>query len=299
MVKYIDTETEIINLFPKGKTFTFNKKEYTVNYCAKPRPSSGECKTDVFLSLKEHVSNNEIIYKISVKQNNADFLENKMSYERACEIFGADATKIMKNAIKTIQKEFEEDYLICFKKFKRTESKTIKIGWKFEITNKNSGYKSGLLNLTDQQKIDIYSGTNLSKAKKNSCVNDKVIINSGVATHILIINDKKFKEPEECLSELIPIEDFVKGKNVYFACKAINYRASKDKWDGDRPLSVWVDWSLKNNKLYGKLNYSSPLQKKANEIGTNICNILSKLKIDKANFDDLKLYLDEHIRFYP
>lgn len=186
MVKYSDTETEIINLFPKGKIFTFNEKVYTVNYCAKPRPSSGECKTDVFLSLKEHVSNNEIIYKISIKQSNADFLENKMSYERACEIFGENATNILQEAVKRIKKDFEEDYLICFKKFRKTESKTIKIGWKFEITNKISGNKSGLLNLTNQQIIDIYSGTNLSKDKKDSYVDGRKIINSGIATHILI-----------------------------------------------------------------------------------------------------------------
>lgn len=299
MVKYIDTEAEIINLFPKGKSFIYNNDKYTVNCCVKPRPSHGECKTDVYLSLTRDSDNQEIIYKISIKQDNADFLENKMSYDRAIEIFGHDATKIMKDAIKTIEASFKNDYLVYFSKYGKTEANTIKIGWKFELTNKISGNKSGKLNLTEKQIIDIYSGTNLSIDKKNSFVDGKQISNSGVANYMLIVTGNKFKNPEDCLSALVPIEDFVKDKEVYFACKAVNYRASKNKWDGDRPLSVWVDWSLKDGKLYGELNFSSPLQTKANVIGTNICAILADLKINNSNFKVLKSLLDDKIVYYP
>ena len=50
-----------------------------------------------------------------------------------------------------------------------------------------------------------------------------------------------------------PIEHFAKQQDIYFVCKALNYRANKDKWDGDRSLSVYVNWFLdQEGKLQGK-----------------------------------------------
>lgn len=40
------------------------------------------------------------------------------------------------------------------------------MGWKFEFINKLGGKKCGIIDLTDQQKIDIYAGTNLNLDKK-------------------------------------------------------------------------------------------------------------------------------------
>lgn len=298
MPNFSQSEAYVISLFPKNKEIEFNEQKFIVQRCCKPRPSDGECKTDVYLELLEKNTNRIVVYKISIKQENADFLENKMSYERAVEIFGHNANVIMSNAIRKIRKSFEDDYLICFQKYKKTEAKTIKIGWKFELMNKLSGEKSALIPLTNEQKLDVYSGINLSVSKKNSYVEDEIVENSGVAEYLLIVSGLRDLTAEICLESLVPLKEYIKGIDVYFACKAINYRVDKNKWDGDRPLSVWIDWTIKEGKLDGKLNMSSPLAKRANEIGNNIRHLLNLMKIDSDNFDVLKKKISENVRYY-
>lgn len=109
---------------------------------------------------------NQKEFKISVKQNNADFLENKISLDRAIEILGSDAQSIIERSIAKIKKTFEDDYLVYFKPYKKTKALSLTMGWKFEFINKLGGKKCGIIDLTDQQKIDIYAGTNLNLDKK-------------------------------------------------------------------------------------------------------------------------------------
>lgn len=48
---------------------------------------------------------------------------------------------------------------------------------------------------------------------------------------------------------MIPIDEYIKAhSDIYFACKTLNYRTFKQKYDGDRPLSVQVDWEVKEGK---------------------------------------------------
>lgn len=298
MPNFSHSESYVISLFPENKEITLKNQSYIVKKCCKPRPSDGECKTDVYLELLECSTNNIIVYKISIKQDNADFLENKMSYERAVEIFGDNAILIISNAIEKIKKSFDDDYLICFQKYRKTEAKTIKIGWKFELMNKQSGEKSALIPLTTEQKLDVYSGINLAEGKKNSYVGSDVVENSGVADYLLIVSDVETLTAEKCIESLIPLNEYVKDVDIYFACKAINYRIDRDKWDGDRPLSVWVDWSLKDGILDGKINMSLPLTKRANEVGDNIRLLLKKMNINADNFDVLKKKISKNVRYY-
>lgn len=80
MPDFINTEHCVEKLFPVGTTFSFEGKKYQVALCGKPRPARGECKTDVY--IKGIASDGEAReIKISVKQKNADFLENKMSFD--------------------------------------------------------------------------------------------------------------------------------------------------------------------------------------------------------------------------
>lgn len=90
---------------------------------------------------------------------------------------------------------------------------------------------------------------------------------------------------------------FAKKQKIFFACKALNYRCSKDKWDGNRPLAVYVNWTLHNNKLKGELVYESPLSIRGDIVGENIKNLLSKLNINKENFEKLKDYLDKDVKY--
>lgn len=297
MIKHGDTERYIIELFENAKGFLFEKDKYEIINIGKPRPSKGECKTDIYILAINKTTGLNRDFKISIKQNDADFLENKMSFSRATEVFGNEAKDVMIKSIKSVENSFFDDYLIYFKKFKRTEEKCIKIGWKFELLNKFGGERSGLLLLTDEQKIDVYSGTNLNIDKKNAKVNGIEICNSGVANFILKVENTN-ENLDFYTQNLKPIEEFAIQQNIYFACKAINYRAKKDKWDGNRPLSAFIKWSLINNLLSAEFVMDKPLEIKANEIGKNVRDILNELKIDATNFNELKKYIDKSVNFF-
>lgn len=296
MPDFVNSEHCIEKLFPIGSSFSFEGKEYKVILSGKPRPSRGECKTDIY--IKGVTSDDEVKeIKISIKQKNADFLENKMSLNRACEIFGKDASSIIKQCIVSIEGSFIDDYLICFERYGKTESHTIKLGWKFELLNKQGGQKSGIIELTGSQKHDVFAGINLSDDKKNSCIRNTVIANSGVADYILEFTGDESISKEDCLEMIQPIGEYAKSQNIYFACKALNYRYDKNKWDGPRPLSVYVNWFIDNEKLNAQLVFDYPLEHDGNEIGNNLKSLLKKMGIKK--FDDLKGKLSPDIKCYP
>ena len=83
------------------------------------------------------------------------------------------------------------------------------------------------------------------------------------------------KSLDSFFEDLKPIEDYAIKQNLYFACKAINYRVEKSKWDGDRPLAVFINWYLIDNIIHGQLIIENPLSTKANLIGNNLKEILN------------------------
>lgn len=296
MSKHGRTERSIVKLFEDAKEFVFEKDKYEIINIGKPRPNKGECKTDIYILTNNLTTGLNREFKISIKQNDADFLENKMSFERATEIFGEAAKEVMIKSIKSVEKSFSDDHQLYFKKFKRTEEKCIKIGWKFELLNKHGGERSGLLLLTDEQKIDVYSGSNLNKDKKNAKVNGIEICDSGVANFILKVENTD-EDLDYYIKDLKAIEEFAITKDIFFACKAINYRSKVDKWDGNRPLSVFINWSLIDNFLSAEVVMDRPLEIKANEIGENIRSILNQLSINSTNFEDLKNHIEVNTNF--
>ena len=293
---FSQTEVDILAKFKPGTDFIFKQTDYTVLISGKPSPSKGECKTDLYI-LAEDKNKNSIEIKVSIKQHNADFLENKMSLERAIQIFGDDAQSTIEKSILTIKQSFLDDFLVTFNQYGRTEAKTLKIGWKFELLNKGGGDKSGLLQLTDDQKLNVYAGTNLTIDKKNSKVNGLEIVDSGIANYIFELEDGKIYSSQTIIDNLEDINDFIVGKNIYFACKSINYRVTANKWDGNRPLSVYVNWSIVNDQLLARIMFSNPLGSTANDIGNNIKGLLKILKIDDTNFHQLKNFLSD-VKYY-
>ena len=86
------------------------------------------------------------------------------------------------------------------------------------------------------------------------------------------------------------IKEYVKKyPDIYFACKALNYRTFKGKWDGDRPLSVQVLWNAKENRLVPKLIYDKPLIIKGNEVAGRLLQYMKLLNI-KTTDDICLLY---------
>ena len=64
---------------------------------------------------------------------------------------------------------------------------------------------------------------------------------------------------------------------------------NKNKWDGNRPLSVWVKWSksVSTNQIDAKLIFDNPLSVSGDEVGKNIEKILNEIQIDDSNFEEL------------
>lgn len=277
-----EEERRIASLFDNNAEFIFRGKKYKTEIVGKPTCKDGEPKTDIY--IRANSDEDQVEIKISYKKENADFLENKMSAERAEQLFGSEWKSIIEKSTLAISDKFEERMLIYREKFKRTQKGAITLGWKFELMNKPSGELSGKMLLTDDQVVDVYAGGNLSDDKKNASVNGQIINNSGVANFILM--DDSANTTQDVIDKMIPIKEYVMAHpDIYFACKALNYRTFERKWDGDRPLSVQVRWSGDNNKLTPEIIYDMPLLVKGNEVANRLLKYMDLLNI--RNTDDI------------
>ncbi|MDK2788413.1 MAG: hypothetical protein PWP07_1658 [Epulopiscium sp.] len=256
-------EHRILNMFKVGTHFIYNGIEHVVTISGKPTCSKGEPKTDIYIEAKS-ATQATIVFKISFKKQNADFLENKTNAERAEQLLGNDWNNIISMATSNIRDAFYSRPLIYKNKFGRTDAGAITLGWKFELLNVLSGQLSGAMQLSREQVIDVYAGTNLTGDKKDATVNGITIPNSGVSNYILF-EDQAFNNIQQVIDSLITIEEYVTLKpNVYFACKALNYRTFSRKYDGNRPLAVYVDWYIKNGKLAYNICFDTPLMQGGN-----------------------------------
>lgn len=280
-------ESNFQKYFSIGKNFSFKNKNFTVHKCDKPTTPSGEPKTDIYI-LGIDNSGGKKEFKISIKLDNAEFLENKISLKRAVEILGDDAQLVIERSINEIKEVFSIEPLINFSKAGRSKSRIVTLGWKFELMNKKSGNKSGKILLDPNQKEEVFSGKS-SSDKKDAYINGEIIKNAGVANFIYVA--KKINIDDGVFNDLVSISSYAKQSDIYFACKALNYRIDDEKWDGNRPLAVWVERKLIKNKLNQVINFKKPLNTKGNFVAQNLLAILNELNISKENFDDLKKYL--------
>jgi hypothetical protein len=280
------SERTICDLFIIGRKFTFNNFEYEILESGKPTCPKGEPKTDIYVRARCLLNNSEKELKITFKQHNADFLENKTNAERAELLLGSNWKDIICKSTASIKEQFEKRPIIYKSAFHRTEKGAITLGWKFELLNKPSGELSGEMALTASQVIDVYSGTNLPLDKRNARVNGKVIENSGIATHILVDN-RPCSTLQETINSLQTIEEYVaQYPKIYFACKALNYRTFNSKFDGNRPLAVYIDWHISEGKLAAKFCYDTPLLQGGNFVYSRLIKALRALGVSTT--DDLQ-----------
>lgn len=273
-------ERQIEKLFVIGQSVDFQGKTYNVELVGKPRPIRGEAKTDIYILLRNQDGDCEI--KISYKKNNADFLENKIKSERAEQIFGDDWRRIIQDSIMQIQKRFENKKLIFRSSCGRTKKGAITLGWKFELMNKPSGELSGKIIISHQQYKDVLSGSNLSDSKRNSCIDKQIIPNSGVANYIL--TGENFSDAQDVLNHLESIDAYIQRcPDIYFACKALNYRTFERKFDGDRSLAVQVAWSVIDRKLVPILVFDKPLESNGNFTANQLKDCLTSLNINTTD----------------
>lgn len=282
-IAFGDSERHILALFKPGERFTHQQSEYCVRISGKPVVAHGEPKTDIYVRAVSSAGEKE--FKISFKRENANFLENKISSERASQLFGADWARIIHTATSSIKDAFAEKPLIYKSNYGKTEAGAITLGWKFELLNVKSGHLSGEMPLSHNQLVDVYAGTNLAEEKKDAAVNDIIIHNSGVANYILFESVVP-SNIQEAADLLIPISEYADANpHIYFACKALNFRSFRQKYDGNRPLAVYVDWGVCDGRLSSRLIYGDPLQHGGDWACARLLNALRS--IGAATTDDL------------
>lgn len=281
MPTFGEAERKIAYLLRIGSVFVYQGENFTIVNSGKPTCMKGEPKTDIYVEA-ESDNGDFIEIKITYKKENADFIENKTTDVRAQALFGDNWEEIIRQATQSIRDVFEEKKLIYKSAFGRTERGAITLGWKYELLNKPGGGLSDLVELTRDQIIDIYAGTHISRDKRNARVNGVVIPNSGIANYILM-NDG-VETTQEVIDNLYTIEDYVDMyPTVYFACKALNYRTFRNRYDGNRPLSVYVNWYAENGKLCHDLVFDSPLSVGGDEVADNLIAALNELGIDTTD----------------
>ena len=294
MPSFSQTEKTIINTLKNNSSFTYNNQKYKLLEFDKPTTSLGEPKTDIYI-LAQDSNKNHFEFKISVKQSNADFLENKMKAERAKEIFGLDWKNIITLLTDSVRNDFINQPLIFKVKQGKTEEGVFTLGWKFEILNKSASNRSA--ELPNELLREVLTGENLNKDKRDAFINGEIIQNSGVSNFILNNAENiDLTNLDLIMSKLLTIDEYINNpmNKVYFACKALNYRTKyikKDtsdfshKWDGDRPLCVYINWFENNGKLDYEFCFNNPLTMKGNAVASNLKNALDILNI--SNTDDI------------
>lgn len=281
MPTFGEAERTIAYLLRRGNAFVFQGASFTIINSGKPTCVRGEPKTDIYVAA-ESEDGTLIEIKITYKKENADFIENKTNAERAQALFGDDWEEIIMQATESIRDVFENKKLIYKSSSGKTERGAITLGWKYELLNKTGGGLSGLVELTREQIIDVYAGTHISRDKRDARVNGVMIPNCGVANYILMNDD--VRTTQEIIDNLYTIEEYVDMyPTVYFACKALNYRTFLNKYDGNRPLSVYVNWFVENGKLCHELVFDSPLTVGGDEVADNLIAALDELDIENTD----------------
>lgn len=287
MTSFSESERHLLSLFSSGSSFSFEGDQYEVCFSGKPTAPRGEPKTDIFVRCIKCGNGTPVDFKISYKKENADFLENKISQERAESIFGCNWSNIIRRSTMRLRNEFNGRSLVFKTPYRKTEAGSITLGWKFEIlAGKPAGDLSGIIPLTMAQKKDILSGNSLPLDKRNALVNGDSIVNSGIADYIIVRSN--VNTIQEAADSLLRINDeYVRQNNIdmCFACKALNYRSLNDpqKWDGDRPLAVQVFWTAKEGVLTPRIAFNRPLVVRGNEVGEQLKNAMARLGIRTTN----------------
>jgi len=281
MKTFSTSEKSVLDKCEIGASFIYGGCKYTITISGKPKSSAGEPKTDVYIEAKSG-SGSVKEFKISYKQPNADFFENKMGAVRAQQIFGDSWKKNVIDLTAKIKDRFLNKKLVYKKRGNRTDKGSITLGWKFEFVDKGNGELSSNVNLTREQKVEVLTGRKLIESKRNAKVNGKIIVNSGVADFILYGGN--YKDLQSIIDALVPAEEYSGRVQIYLACKALNYRTFAKKWDGDRHLCVYVEWFEDKGKLDYKIVFDKPFVS-GSAMAEKLINSMKALAI--SNTDDI------------
>lgn len=237
--EYAVFEQHIANLFTEGSTIEYEGETYMVKDSGKPMVSKGggEAKTDVYISLLDK-EGKLVEYKLSLKKDNAEFIENKLSKERLIGIFGENYAERLRKPLQKLA-ELVEKKATFYNESKKRNERGVLVGLRMDFTNKERGM-SVVAELTDDETVELYSGANLPDLKKHSLVNGRMIRNSGVAEYMLLGNLDDYKTPQDVMSKAIPISEYVKDENtpkIHMVLGGVNLR-EKTHEDGNKEYKI-------------------------------------------------------------
>lgn len=288
-----DIEHEIVRRMPVGTRFSYGDRDYTVTDSGKPSSVSGEPKTDVYIAARSD-DGHDLELKISCKKDNADFLENKVSADRARQLFGDGYEDRLRSRCDALKSNLESRQKVFPIKSGRIDAGSITLGWRLDLMNKQSGDLSMPLATSFDDKMEVYSGALLPEDKRDAIVNGRRISDSGVANQFYKSSSVP-DTPQGIVDSLQPMEDYVRddAPDIYMALKAVNYRLGKDKWDGNRPLVATCSWKMDaDGMLRNSIDYSHPLAQGANVPGEKVRTTLHDAGITSA--DGLAEHVDSH-----
>lgn len=288
--KYSKLEQHVINIFNSSSKFLYNNSTYVVLQCDKPRPQkSGECKTDVYVKLKNLDTNEISEIKISCKLPSNEFQENKINSNRALNIFGEDWEEILKQANLSIKHKIEEQNVINPKGKGRIKEGFLTIGWKLEITTKERTLSARLPLSNNEIKNSIYRGINQTEDKRNSIINNSIIENSGIASHMLISEIHELHTIDDVLDKIISIDNYDINPH-YLVYTGFSHRIKNNKNDGNRPLAVQVKYiaNIEDDCLNYCFIFDYPLDTKHS--GKNYVE-LAKKEIEKLSNDYINQFI--------
>ena len=240
-------EKRIIELFKSGTKILYHGETRTVIFCDKPLYHGGEGKTDIYILLDD---NTEI--KISVKQSNADFLQNKIT-KKWYDTYIRDYS-ILQNAINELKPYFLKRQVFYPEQVRNIKKNSYTMGFRFDIINKACGELCAKLKLTEAQKEEILYGTNLPREKRTVKVKNKLIKDCGVA-NCLLLNSENKMTAQEVIDNLSFAADY--KEEMYATFRAVNYRMDEDKIDGNRALAVYIKW---HNLTDYEMIFDAPLK---------------------------------------
>ena len=240
-------EERLIELLKEGTKILYREQERTIILCGRPIYHSGEGKTDIYVLLDDGTE-----LKISVKQSNADFLQNKITKKWYDDNIGDYS--ILQNAINKLKPNFLKRQVFYPEKVGHIKKNSYTMGFRFDIINKSSGKFCTNLELTSAQKEEILYGINLPQEKRTVKVKDRLIKDSGVA-NCLLLNSESKTTAQEIIDSLSYAKDY--KDEMYATFRAVNYRMDEDKIDGDRALAVYVNW---NNLKEYEMIFDAPLK---------------------------------------
>lgn len=261
---FIKAEDHIRQLFPTGANFEHNGEQLIVEGTYKPQTSGGEPKTDIYVQARNEAGDLREI-KISYKKTNAEFLENKANSDRAKMVLGEQYKETISN--------IASDLKVGERTLYNGNKNSYVLGYRLDIMNgAATGYAP--VELPQDQLVDVYSGHNLPEAKRHAKIDGRTVQNSGVADYIIVGDN--FKTTQEVVNNMQPIKEYVKQHpKVYVALKAVNYFPDTDKWDGNRPLALHVDWNKNSDGVMeGRINEKIVYETTCNPIVDNLRKIL-------------------------